>query len=118
MFLTSICVCLLRDELKPSKLLLLQVRLIDLKYSLIGVYSDSCFMQEVRIWSEFSRSGQPCRQSGSVCISNLLIKAFSLLCPDLRRCRVVLMSLFWWRNQSTMPGLVLEFTLGLPKSFR
>ncbi|EFX66530.1 hypothetical protein DAPPUDRAFT_302665 [Daphnia pulex] len=75
MFLISICVCLLRDELKPSRLLLLQ---------------------EVRIWSEFSSSGQPCRQSGSVCISNLLMKAFSLLCPDLRRCKVVLMSLFWW----------------------
>jgi hypothetical protein len=56
MFLISICVCLLRDELKPSRLLLLQVRLIDLKYSLIRVYSDSCFMQEVRIWSEFSSS--------------------------------------------------------------
>ena len=53
MFLIAICVCLLRDELKPSRLLLFQVRLIDLKYSLIGMYSDSCFMQEVRIWSEF-----------------------------------------------------------------
>jgi hypothetical protein len=75
-------------------------------------------MQEVRIWSEFSSSGQPCRQSGSVCISNLLMKAFSLLCPDLRRWRVVLISLFWWWNQSTMPRFVLEVTLGLPQSFR